>query len=355
MQNLDEQVETVQNCRPSEANDIQRRMSHGPNLENHSKSLQNRRASVAMDAHMSMMKERNEEAIAENNEARRAFGRSNRVQNLDEQVVIVRNRRQSAAHGIQQRMSHGPNSEIHFQSLENGRESVEIDAHRSMMKETKKGSQIIPSAFYGTWLLLKDRRMFCYCIVNGCFELAFDISFMFLQEIMTREAHIPRHKSGTAITILGLFFVLGKLLTGIIVQFSNISPIVFSFISMLCLGSLSLGITFCLTYEHFAITAGAYGLMLASFGVFNPFILIEFFGNDNLSKAYGLLTWLKMPFVLMGPPVVGAIIDFTGNFKAAFYVSGSFQLVGGLLNIIVFIFQLKTNTKVGQMPPILPK
>ena len=107
------------------------------------------------------------------------------------------------------------------------------------------------------------------------------------------------------------------------------------------LGSLSIGLTFCSAYEHFAVAAGAYGLILASFAVFNPLILIECFGKDNLNNAFGLLMWIKMFFVLVGPPMVGAIIDFTGIYKSAFYVSGAFQLIGGLVNILVFVFQLR--------------
>ena len=155
--------------------------------------------------------------------------------------------------------------------------------------------------------------MIWYSLANGFYELAFDIPFLFLQDMMIQDENIPRHKIGTVITILGLFFVIGKFLTGVIEQFLKISPIILSFASM---------------------------LMLASVIVFIPLILIEFFGGENLSEAYGLLMFVKVFFVLWGPPIVGAIIDYTGIYKAAFYTSGSFQLLGGLLNSLVFLFQI---------------
>ena len=49
--------------------------------------------------------------------------------------------------------------------------------------------------------------------------------------------------------------------------------------------------------------------------------------------------FVEVFFVLWGPPIVGAIIDYTGLYKAAFYASGSFQLLGGLVNSLVFLFQ----------------
>ena len=80
-------------------------------------------------------------------------------------------------------------------------------------------------------------------------------------------------------------------------------------------------------------------LMIASVTVFIPLILIEFFGDEKLSEAYGLLMFVKMFFVLWGPPIVGAIIGYTGIYKAAFYTTGSIQLIGGLVNSLVFLFQ----------------
>ena len=88
---------------------------------------------------------------------------------------------------------------------------------------------------YSLFSLLKDKRMIWYSLANGFYELAFDIPFLFLQDMMIQDENIPRHKIGTVITILGLFFVIGKFLTGVIEQFLKISPIILSFASMLYL------------------------------------------------------------------------------------------------------------------------
>ena len=54
----------------------------------------------------------------------------------------------------------------------------------------------------------------------------------------------------------------------------------------------------------------------------------------------------------MGLPMAGAIIDFTGIYKAAFYASSFFQLIGGLLNMLVFILQLRATNQVIPRPPL---
>ena len=54
--------------------------------------------------------------------------------------------------------------------------------------------------------------------------------------------------------------------------------------------------------------------------------------------------------------MIRSIIDFTGTWRAAFYASGSFQLMGGLLNTLVFVFQLKArNTVIPRTPFEVPK
>ena len=223
----------------------------------------------------------------------------------------------------------------------NRQNSIALNTYMDMIEQEEEiDDRHGSNRLYSLFSLLKDKRMFWYCLANGCYELAFDIPFLFLPDMMIQDKNIPRQKIGTTITILGLFFVIGKFLTGIIVQFMKISPIILSFACMLLLGCCSISLTFCSTYAEFAIASAAYGLMLASVTVFIPLILIEFFGDENLSEAYGLLMFVKMFFVLWGPPIVGTIIDYTGIYKAAFYTSGSFQLLGGLLNSLVFLFQI---------------
>ena len=242
-------------------------------------------------------------------------------------------------------ISFGPKLSDHIEISQNRRQSIALNAHISMVKETDEELEevLIPKKIHALWQIFKDKRMFLFCLGNACYELTLDIPFLFLQEMMIQEAGIPRHKVGTIIMILGLTMVIGKLLSGIIVQFLRISPIILYSLCMFVLGCCSIGLTFCLTYEQFAIITGSYGLVLASFGIFKPLILIEFFGGEKLGDANGLLLLINMFFVLWGPPIVGLIIDHTGIYRAAFYLSGSVQLIGAIVNIFVFIFQMRAN------------
>ena len=119
-------------------------------------------------------------SISNDTEPQRALDRSSNALNQEDNSETSQNRRGSIAINIQRRMSHGPNLAHHVEMLRNRRASVAIDAHISMMKVTKEDSQKRSNKFCALWLLFKDSRMFWYCIVNGCFTLAFGITFVYV-------------------------------------------------------------------------------------------------------------------------------------------------------------------------------
>ena len=186
--------------------------------------------------------------------------------------------------------------------------------------------------------LLKDKRMICYCIAHVLFELAYYVPMVFLPEMMIEDQGISKEWAGTIISILGLCNMIGKVLTGLLVQYSKTSPILYSSLGLGFLGLVCIALTFCTIYEHFAVTTGIYGLFLSSFDVFLPLVLIEIFGDDKLKDAYGIIMIAKMFSPIWGPPIGGTLKDWTGNYNFAFYASGTFQFIGSLFNALVFLF-----------------
>ena len=183
--------------------------------------------------------------------------------------------------------------------------------------------------------MVGDKRMLYYCLVQVFFELAFYIPMVFLSEKMQRYDGISKEKAGTIFMVLGLSVMLGRAISGMILQYSKLKPIVFSILSMALQGMCSIGFTLCIMYEHFAIVTVIYGLVLSSIEVLIPPICIEIFGVDKLKDTYGLVMMARMFCPLWGPPLAGALYNWTGNYNLAFYTAGSFQLIGSAFNILV--------------------
>ena len=51
-------------------------------------------------------------------------------------------------------------------------------------------------------------------------------------------------------------------------------------------------------------------------------VLVDLLGLENLTSAFGLLSLFRGLTTLMGPPLAGAIYDWTENYDISFYVAG---------------------------------
>ena len=192
-------------------------------------------------------------------------------------------------------------------------------------------------------MLLTDKRLFCYCLVHVFFELAYYVPIVFLPEMMTlQDSTISKEKAGSICSLLGLCCMVGKWMTALILQNSKTSPILLSVISMILLGTCCIMYPFCATYEHFVIITAFYGHFISPVGMLIPFITVELFGKDGLKDAYGLVMMTKAFFPIWGPPIAGALYDWSGTYHLAFYTAGLFQFLGGFFNFLVLLIHEKS-------------
>ena len=187
-------------------------------------------------------------------------------------------------------------------------------------------------------ILLNSKTMILYCMVHVMFELAYYVPIVYLPEMMMKDHGISRELAGTILSVFGFCHITGKILTGLIVQYLTISPIMLAAASIGLLGISSICFAFCSTYVHFVIVTAAYGSILASFGVLTPLVVIEIVGDEKLKDGFGLVMIAKMVSTIWGPPIGGALKDWSGNYNSAFYASGTFHIIGAFLNILVCLF-----------------
>ena len=247
--------------------------------------------------------------------------------------IMSRDRRRSS-------IAIGPNLSERIEARAGRRSSIAMDAHIDMVEETTEKDDSL-SEKMGIFKLLKNKEMFCYSLVHVFFELAYYTPMVYLPEMMTRDRGIPQEWAGTIISILGVVNMAGKVITGLLLQWLKISPTLFSAATLILLGGSCIGFTFCISYGHFVAMTSIYGIMLSTVVVCLPLVLIEILGDDKLKDGFSLIMVCKMLSPIWGPPIGGALKDWTGHYDFAFYASGVFQLIGGVFNILVVIFQIK--------------
>ena len=242
-------------------------------------------------------------------------------------------------------IAYGPKLETYIDSRR--KSSIALVAHITALEEYKKEQEPDAETSCQTrnvLILLKDKRMFLYCLAQVMYTLAYYVPMIYLPEMMTKDHGISKEWAGTILSVLGFGNMAGAILTGLIVQYTTISPIILSAASFGILGIGCVGFTFCYTYEHFIIVAVAYGPMLAANRVLIPLIVIEIFGEEKSKDAFGLVMIGKMLAAILGPPIGGYLKEWSATYKVPFYAAGTFHLIGSFLIILMCLSHV--NVKV---------
>ena len=196
---------------------------------------------------------------------------------------------------------------------------------------------------YNVISLLSEKRMAFYCLVHIFFQLAYYLPMVYLPETMITEHNISNSLAGTIISVLGVSNTIGKLLTGSILQWFKLCPILFSAINLLLLCISTTGMTICTSYEQFVIVVAIYGLFLSSIDVCCPLIVIKVLDANKLKDGFGLVMFSKALCPLWGPPIGGALKDWSGSYNMTFYAASGFFSISFSFNVLVLFLNMKHN------------
>nr|XP_020445343.1 monocarboxylate transporter 2-like [Monopterus albus] len=70
-------------------------------------------------------------------------------------------------------------------------------------------------------------------------------------------------------------------------------------------------------------------------------VLMDLVGAHRFSSAVGLVTIMECGPVLLGPPISGALVDISGEYKYMYYACGLFMLVPGIFLFIMHYYNYK--------------
>ncbi|XP_035213357.1 monocarboxylate transporter 9-like isoform X1 [Stegodyphus dumicola] len=173
-----------------------------------------------------------------------------------------------------------------------------------------------------------------FCISNFLLYACVDVPYVYIPD--------HAHSSGTdmesasfLISILGVLNCLGVVIVGFIGDKPWIdSSLLYSgfiLISGVSLVLLPLTINYYIT----ASLVGIYGFAISANYTLVPVIIVNLISLDNFTGAYGLLLLVQGVASLIGPPVAGALSDWTENYDITFYCTGLCIIVSGAMVIPV--------------------
>jgi MFS family permease len=167
----------------------------------------------------------------------------------------------------------------------------------------------------------------------------------FLPDMMTNEHGILHFDAGNVIPIFGIGSIIGRILSGVFINYVRSSSIAVSSINFMLLGVCCIAYTFSHNYIHFVALGFVNGVLFGSTFVLIPLTILELFEEECVTDTYGLVMLSCCITTTFGLPILGELIHQFHTYAAAFYVAGGLYCCSGLLSALLLIFKYRTHGK----------
>ncbi|XP_005101009.1 monocarboxylate transporter 12 [Aplysia californica] len=178
-------------------------------------------------------------------------------------------------------------------------------------------------------------------ISNFLFYLWSDVPYMYAAD-HAMENGVDPQKASFLLSIVGIFNTIGQVVFGYIGDLECNLLNVYAIVSVLAGGCISL-IPLMPTFWSTCVLYALFGFFVSVSFPLTTVLLVKYLGVEKLTSAYGLLMLMQGIANLFGPPFAGWVSDETGNYNAAFYLSGLFYALSGFTLFLVYIPKLRVE------------
>lgn len=154
--------------------------------------------------------------------------------------------------------------------------------------------------------LLKNSRFLTFCIGICFLSLAFNSVLIFIPPL-AKDLGLTRLQGAYILSISGLFDILGRLGSGVILNLKKIKPfrmIIYN-TAMFLLGILSFTLPLSSSFIELSIIGAFYGLLTGIYTSQKSVILADILGSESLNSSFGILICFQGIGTLLGPPFTG--------------------------------------------------
>jgi len=176
--------------------------------------------------------------------------------------------------------------------------------------------------------------------------MALYIPYSYLQPV-AQAAGVSPHLSTFLISAIGVGSVSGRLLSGWMSDQPWCHPLYLTRVVV----TISCSLPFLLSWvDHFWMFIGLsilFGFLTGQWIAATSPLLVSLLGIDQLSQAFGLLTFVRGVASLVSPPLAGMLVDLTINPLVALYLSGMLLLLSGAVySLAIFVFNRKQQREI---------
>ncbi|XP_076098903.1 monocarboxylate transporter 12-like isoform X2 [Mytilus galloprovincialis] len=134
-------------------------------------------------------------------------------------------------------------------------------------------------------------------------------------------------------SVFGVVNTLGRLLPGFIIDNTKLSSVCLCVIGMAGCTITCFMFPLCDQFASLMAFSSFFGFFIAFYCPLQPIMVLDSVGLDNLTNGLGVLTVLKAPAAVFGPPFAGVLYEWTKNYDIAILFAGCLCL----LTIVVYL------------------
>lgn len=163
------------------------------------------------------------------------------------------------------------------------------------------------------------------------------IPYSYLQPVAL-DTGVDLSLSTLLISAIGVGSVAGRLLSGWLSDQPWCHPLYLTRLVVTTASALPFLFSWVDHFWMFASLALLFGFLTGQWIAATSPLLVTLLGIDQLSQAFGLLTFVRGVASLISPPLAGMLVDFTINPHIALYFSGGLLLAsGGVYSLAIFV------------------
>ncbi|XP_061707519.1 monocarboxylate transporter 13-like [Cydia pomonella] len=189
--------------------------------------------------------------------------------------------------------------------------------------------------------LLVDPIFVLFSVSNILTNIGFYIPYVYT---VTMSNELGVENPERLISIMGAATLVGRIVLGFVSDKPWVNRLMVYNVCLTIAGMSMASAAVCTEFWGLAMYAAMYGFTSGAYVGLTSVVLVDLFGMEKLTNAFGLLLFFQGLASLFGAPLAGWLVQATGSYTPTFIGAGAFVSVSGVMLFVIPLMQRRRRT-----------